>query len=42
MLNVYFVEQVALPLLEGLANRLLRSLGGPDHVPQRNDDLVWY
>jgi hypothetical protein len=42
MLNIYFVEQILLPLVEGVANRLLRLAGGPYRVPQRNDDLVWY
>lgn len=42
MLPIYFVEQLLLPLIEGLANRVLRLAGGPHHVPQRNDDLVWY
>ncbi len=42
MLHVYLIDQVLLRLSEGFANRLLRLLGGPDHVPQRNEDLVWY
>jgi len=42
MLNVYLIDQVVLRLSEGFANRLLRLLGGPEHVPQRNEDLVWY
>lgn len=42
MLHIYFVERILLPLIEGVANRLLRLAGGPDHVPHRNDDLVWY
>ncbi len=42
MLHVYLIDQVALPLIERVANRLLRLIGGPDHVPHRNEDLVWY
>ncbi len=42
MLTVYLIDQVVLRLSEGFANRLLQLLGGPDHVPHRNEDLVWY
>jgi hypothetical protein len=42
MLPICFVEQLLLPLIEDVANRLLRLAGGPHHVPQHNDDLVWY
>jgi hypothetical protein len=42
MLSVYLIDQVVLRLSESFASRLLRFLGGPDHVPHRNEDLVWY
>lgn len=42
MLHITLFDQVVLPLIEGLANRLLRLTGGPDHVTQRNEDFVWF
>jgi len=42
MLHFYLVDQAALPLIEALAAALLRLIGGPARLPQRNDDLVWY
>jgi len=42
MLSTYLIEQAVLRLIEGGANRLLRLFGGPDHVPHRNDDFVWF
>ena len=42
MLSVYMIDQLVLRLSEGFANRILQLLGGPDQVPQRNEDLVWY
>lgn len=42
MMSVYLIDRIALRLTENVANRLLQLLGGPDHVPQRNEDLVWY
>jgi len=42
MLSVFLIDQAILRFTENVANRLLQLLGGPDHVPQRNEDLVWY
>jgi hypothetical protein len=42
MLGVYLIDGIFLRLIEAGANRLLQLLGGPDHVPHRNEDLVWY
>lgn len=42
MLGVYLIDNLILRLIESAANRLLRVLGGPHHVPLRNEDLVWY
>lgn len=42
MLYITLIEQLLLPLIDGVANRVLRLFGGPHHVPHRNEDLVWY
>jgi hypothetical protein len=42
MLSIFLVDPWVLRLSEGFATRLLKLLGGPDRVPQRNEDLVWY
>lgn len=42
MLSFSPIDQAVLRLAENIADRLLQLLGGPDHVPQRNEDLVWY
>lgn len=42
MLSIFLVDPWVLRLSEGFATRLLQLLGGPDRVPQRNEDLVWY
>ena len=42
MLSVYLIDGLFLRLVEVAANGLLQLLGGPDHVPHRNEDLVWY
>lgn len=42
MLSVYLIDSVLARLVEAGANRLLRLLGGPDHVPHCNEDLAWY
>ncbi len=42
MLHIALIDPLALPMIEAVANRLLRFLGGPDHVPHRNEDFVWF
>jgi len=42
MLHIYLIDQLTLRLIEAVANRLLHALGGPDHVPHRNEDFVWF
>jgi len=42
MLSLYLIDGLLGRLLEGGANRLLRLLGGPHHVPQQNEDFVWF
>ncbi len=42
MLSISLIDGVIMRLIDGVANRLLRLFGGPDQVPQRNEDLVWY
>ena len=42
MLGVYLIDGLFMRAIEAAANRLLHLLGGPDHVPHRNEDLVWY
>ncbi len=42
MTATYLINELLLRMVELGANALLRRLGGPDHVPQTNDDFVWY
>ncbi len=42
MFGIALINEALLWLLEGGANHLLRALGGPHHVPQRNEDFVWF
>jgi hypothetical protein len=42
MMATYLINELLLRLVERGANVVLRLLGGPDHVPQSNDDFVWY
>jgi hypothetical protein len=42
MLSVYLIDDLLSKLIEAGANRLLRLLGGPDHVPHRNEDFAWF
>lgn len=42
MLSVYLIDGLFLGLVDAAASGLLRLLGGPDHVPHRNEDLVWF
>jgi hypothetical protein len=42
MLGTYLVSDLLLHLVEATANALLRAIGGPDHVPHCNEDLVWF
>lgn len=42
MLYITLIDRLLLPLIDGVANRVLRLCGGPHHVPHRNEDLVWY
>jgi hypothetical protein len=42
MMATYLINELLLALVELGANALLRLLGGPDRVPNSNDDLVWY
>ena len=42
MLGTYLINELILRVLEAGANTLLRALGGPDHVPNCNEDFVWY
>jgi hypothetical protein len=42
MLGTYLINEVVLRIVELAANVVLRALGGPDHVPNQNEDFVWY
>jgi hypothetical protein len=42
MLGTYLISEVLLKMVEAAANLLLRAIGGPDHVPNCNEDFVWY
>jgi hypothetical protein len=42
MLTISVIDELLSRLLEGGANHLLRFFGGPDHVPHRNEDFVWF
>lgn len=42
MMGVYLINELVLKVVESAANTLLRAIGGPDHVPNCNDDFVWY
>jgi hypothetical protein len=42
MLGSYLITETLLRAIEAAANVLLRAIGGPDHVPQSNDDFVWF
>jgi len=42
MLGTYLISEMVLATVESVANLLLRALGGPDHVPNCNEDFVWY
>jgi hypothetical protein len=42
MLAITLFNELLSRIVEGGANRLLRALGGPDRVPQRNEDFVWF
>lgn len=42
MLGVSVIDLLLSRLVEAGANRLLRLLGGPDRVPQANEDFVWF
>jgi hypothetical protein len=42
MLSVSLIDELARLLLGRLADHLLHALGGPDHVPHRNEDFVWF
>lgn len=42
MLSVYLIDGLLARLLDDGANRLLRLLGGPHHVPRSNEDFVWF
>ncbi len=42
MLGIYLIDGMILQLANAAASRLLRLLGGPASLPQRNEDLVWY
>lgn len=42
MFAITLVNEVLSRLVEGGANRLLRALGGPHHLPHGNEDFVWF
>jgi hypothetical protein len=42
MMSIYVLDHLLLGLIEGAANLLLRAAGGPHHVPQSNEDFVWF
>jgi hypothetical protein len=42
MLNTCLIDNLVLRLVEAGAKRLLHLFGGPDHVPHRNEDFVWF
>ena len=42
MLGTYLISEALLKVIEAGANMVLRSLGGPDHVPNCNEDFVWF
>lgn len=38
----YFINELVLALVEGVAGLLLRLAGGPAHLPRSNEDFVLY
>jgi hypothetical protein len=42
MLAITVVNELLSCLVENGANRLLRALGGPHHVPHGNEDFIWF
>lgn len=42
MLGTYLISEAILKVVEAGANLLLRTIGGPHHVPNCNEDFVWY
>jgi hypothetical protein len=42
MLGTYLISEAILRMVETGANLLLRAIGGPDHVPNTNEDFVWF
>ncbi|HYS11973.1 MAG TPA: hypothetical protein VEN28_01580 [Burkholderiaceae bacterium] len=42
MVSTYLISEAILRMLEAGANVLLRAIGGPHHVPNTNEDFVWY
>jgi hypothetical protein len=42
MLTIALFDRLLSRLIESSANRLLRLVGGPDHVPHANEDFVWF
>jgi hypothetical protein len=42
MLGTYLISEAILRMVEIGVNLLLRAIGGPDHVPNTNEDFVWF
>jgi hypothetical protein len=42
MLGTYLISEAILSMVEAGANVLLRAIGGPDHVPNANEDFGWF
>lgn len=39
---ISLIDELLQRLLAYVAGLLLRAVGGPDHLPRRNEDLVWF
>ena len=42
MMSTYLISEAILGIVEACVNVVLRAVGGPDHVPNCNEDFVWY
>jgi hypothetical protein len=42
MVGTYLIHDAILQVIEAGINVVLRAIGGPDHVPAGNEDLVWF
>lgn len=42
MVATYLINEALLRIIGAGLNLVLRAIGGPDHVPNENEDFVWY